>query len=303
LLPEIRFRTKITAAELEQKKGKMLQPADVNFLLCGPCRVLKPDGKPLCVYLPASVPPNMRAESWEILHTLRGSYTDNRGMASGTPRIDSGATQQQRSRARLVDSAIAGAFDPSGPKQYCRLTAWTGQETARWQGLWPLFQHISGQLQQHVPERYAVQARQAARTAPEWLVPGTPFTTITINNTYETAVHTDKCDLEAGFSTLAVFRAGAYTGGWICFPEYRLAADMQDGDLLLMDAHEWHGNTPFSPQPAREHNGRLSTDPGYERISVVCYFRTNMVKCGSAADEAAKARMYADNRNAALVGE
>jgi hypothetical protein len=78
---------------------------------------------------------------------------------------------------------------------------------------------------------------------------------------------------------------------------------MQDGDVLLMDAHEWHGNTVFDPDPPRNEHGRLLENPGFERISLVSYFRTNMVKCGTAQDEAERAQVLADNRNAALVGE
>jgi hypothetical protein len=70
-----------------------------------------------------------------------------------------------------------------------------------------------------------------------------------------------------------------------------------------MDAHAWHGNTPFDPMPDYDVSGRLSKDPGFERISIVSYFRTNMVNCGSAQDEAERERIYAENRAQALVGE
>ena len=194
-------------------------------------------------------------------------------------------------------------MDPAGPEQYCRLTAWTGRENDHWRELWPLFKRIDNLFKEHVPDRYVAQASQAVNTEREWLVPGTSFTTITVNNTYATAVHTDKGDLETGFSTLACLREGEFEGGWICFPEFRVGADLQDGDLLLMDAHAWHGNTPLSPEPERNVDGRLVEDPGYERISIVSYFRTNMVNCGTAADEDARRRIYAENRASALVGE
>ena len=82
------------------------------------------------------------------------------------------------------------------------------------------------------PERFAEQMKHIRRTHPEWVIAGTPFTTVTVNNTYSTGVHKDQGDLEEGFSTLVVFREGHYEGGWLCFPEYRLGVDMQDCDLL-----------------------------------------------------------------------
>lgn len=297
---EVRVRSKISDEELEQKVGKCLLTSDVNVLLTGPTRVLMPDGRPLCVYLPGAISSELRADAYPILHTLKNSYTSNRGLASGSERFK-GASQ--RTYAKAVDSAIVGSFDAMGPKQYCRLTAWTGKETEAWRGLWPFLERIAELLAEHVPARHAAQAREAARTAPEWVIPGTPFTTVTVNNTYTTGVHQDKGDLDEGFSTLAVLRDGEFSGGWLCFPEYRVAVDMQDRDVLLMDAHAWHGNTLFDPAPERDLNGRLVGDPGFERISVVSYFRTAMTKCGSAEDEAARARAYAENRNAALVGE
>lgn len=297
---ELRARNRISAEEMSAKEAKMLKPSDISVMLTGPARVLKPDGKPLCVYLPGAISPELREQSYPTLHSLKGSYTSNRGYASGSERKESVG---QRTYARLVDSAIAGAFEATGPKQYCRLTAWTGREMESWKGLWPLLGFIANALQEHVPERYAAQVREATRTSPDWVIPGTPFTTVTINNTYSTAVHTDKGDLDSGFSTLAVFRRGDFSGGWLCFPEYRVGVDMQDGDLLLMDAHDWHGNTPLEPEPERNVRGLLVGDPGFERISVVSYFRTKMTKCGDAKTEAERQEQYAENRNRALVGE
>ena len=60
-------------------------------------------------------------------------------------------------------------------------------------------------------------------------------------------------------------------------PEYRIAIDLQDGDLVLMDAHQYHGNTQLELQ---------SEDA--ERISLVLYYRTEMLACGTLMDEATK---------------
>jgi hypothetical protein len=193
-----------------------------------------------------------------------------------------------RTRTALVSSAIIGAVDPQGQTRYCPLTAWTGAETERFRELWPLFQAIADHFKRHVPDRYAAQMERTRDTRPEWVIAGTPFTTVTVNNTYPTGVHKDAGDLHEGFSTIGCLRRGAYTGGRLCFPEYRVAVDLQDGDLILMDAHEWHGNTAITKE---------SDDA--ERISVVCYYRTNMQHCGSADEEYQRALQVADRRNAA----
>ena len=54
-------------------------------------------------------------------------------------------------------------------------------------------------------------------------------------------------------------------------PEYRVAVNVRPGDLLLINNHEvMHGNTPIE-----------LLDDEAERISLVCYFRENMLQLGS----------------------
>lgn len=297
---EYRCRTKLAPEVMEGMVGKMLTSEDLLVQLRGAARVFKPDGTPLLVYLPKAISEKLREHSYPILHHLKGSYTSNRGMASGAQRVK-GASKT--SYARSVDSAIVGSFDRSPRFNFCRLTAWTGSEMEQWRGLWPLLEEVARLMELHVPDRFANQAREAARTSPEWVIPGTPFTTVTVNNTYATGLHTDKGDLDSGFSTIVAFREGEFQGGTLCFPEYGVGVDLQDRDLILMDAHEWHGNIEFDPKPVRDIGGRLVEDPGFERISMVSYFRTSMVECGSAEDEAQRQATFRENRNAALLGE
>lgn len=280
---DLRLRSWIPDEELEAKKGKILTPGDYNLLLTGPAKVRKADGSPLCVYVPG-VLAQLLGGAYPVLHGLRSIQTDNRGLASGSGRERRG--DQARTRSRRVRSAIIGAVDPGGQQRYCRLTAWTGEHVPEWEQLRPLLQEVTRLFAQLVPERYAVQAAAAAATRPEWVVPGTPFTTLTVNNTYATGVHQDAGDLAEGFSTLAVCRRGSYSGGVLVFPRWRVGVDMHDGDLLLMDAHEWHGNTDLEPH-----------DEAAERISLVSYFRTKMQACGTTDEELAKAVEGADRRS------
>jgi hypothetical protein len=282
---DLRIRSRVSGAELDDKIGKVCTDDDYNVLLTRDTLVRKPDGTILCIYRKHAFPPALLEASYPTLHSLRSEKTTNRGLASGTPRVRMYAGS--RTYTKPTSSAIIGAYNRSSPYHFCRLTAWTGRETERFAELRPLFQAIGQEFAALVPDRYAAQMAQVARTEPDWVIPGTPFTTITVNNTYPTGVHTDKGDLEAGFSNLTVLRRGTYSGGIFLFPEYRVGVDMQDGDLLLMDAHEWHGNTTLTP---------LSEDA--ERISVVAYYRTKMVACGTAEAEAQRAQQLADTQTA-----
>jgi hypothetical protein len=89
-----------------------------------------------------------------------------------------------------------------------------------------------------------------------------------------TAVHKDSGDLPQGFGNLCIYREGKYKGGFFCLPQYRIAIDLKNRDMLFVDVHKWHGNTPFNA---------VSEDA--LRIAFVMYYREYMYKCKSPAEE------------------
>lgn len=294
---DLRLRTKVHPDELQAKVGKVLTPDDYNLLLTRDARIRKPNGDLLCVYRRGVFPPELLTASYPTLHELRKVHTDNRGAASGTRRL-ARAVGTTRTQSKPISSAVVGAIEATGAYKFCRLTAWTGRETAQFADLWPLFRTIGDEFARLVPDRHAAQMAHVRRTQPEWVIPETPFTTITVNNTYPTGVHTDKGDLHEGFSNLTVLRRGSYSGGVFVFPEYRIGVDMADGDLLLMDAHEWHGNTAIKKAPCTCDGQGACGGCQAERISIVCYFRSKMVECGTWDQEHAKALARAEKRTA-----
>lgn len=272
-------------------------PQTFRGITIGPqaVKLLKPSGKPLAIYLPGYMARHTSDEAtYAILDAMgRTGKTGNRGAAGATPQLPRG--KQLRSYAVPIHSNIMGAFEPSGLYKTCRLTVYTAAHMEDWKALEPALQDVAAALQEHVPDRYAKQAEQAARTLPEWVIPGTPFTTVTVNHSYPTGVHTDKGDLDAGFSAIFAARRGHYTGGELCFPQYGVAVDLQDGDLILMDAHDYHGNTAMTCACGNDIRKPCKVC-GAGRVSVVTYFRTKMPECGSAEAEVAKAAARAERR-------
>jgi hypothetical protein len=307
---EYRCRTKRSDEWVDRYKGAAVNPEMLAVKLEGPARVLKPNGKPLIVYLPGAAK-DVATETYPEFTKIR-MPTDNRGLASGGERA---VTRGSGTRSRTVPvmSAILGSFEAVGANRYCRLTAFTARQTEEWHALRPYFTRIAELFAEHVPDRYAAQMEAVNASAPDWVIPGTPFSTITVNNTYPTGIHTDSGDLDAGFSTLGCIRRGAYTGGWLTFPQYGVCADMQDGDVVLMDAHEWHGNTPMAcaacgetlRKPGHECANQAGPGTGFvapERISVVSYFRTKITTCDSMAAENDKRAALQQNRAAKALG-
>lgn len=302
-LMEYRIRNKRSDEWVSKYRGARVAESMINLKLEAAARIIKPNGKPLCVYLPGAMTEasNLTRDQFSAIRMT----TTNRGYASGAERFKKEG--QSRGDTPPIMSSILGSFDKVGSQPFCRLTAFTAQQVEKWADLLPYFERVAELFETNVPERYAAQMVAVQNANPDWVISGTPFTTITVNNTYPTGIHTDKGDLDEGFSTLGVMRKGVYEGGWLTFPQYGVAADMQDGDLILMDAHDWHGNLPLAcpacgellrkPEHACEGN-----DTRPERVSVVCYFRTDIVECGSLAEEQAKRLEYQEKRAAKNLG-
>ena len=274
---ELRLRSKISQEELKQKVCKILTDEDYNLLIHKDTTIRGINGEILAVYQRNVIPEDIVNNTYPVLHDLKKYQTNNRTLASGLPQYkrDTGGTRTDT--IKPIASTTIGNFDPKQNTPYCRLTAWSGKETEKYEELFPLFQFIGKEMERVAPKRYKAQMEFVNRTHPDWVIPNTPFTTITVNNSYPTGVHTDKGDLDEGISTLAVITKGEYKGGYLTLPEYRIAFNVGHRDLLIFNAHEWHGNTKLN---------MLSDDA--ERISVVCYYRENMVDCDSMEEEEQK---------------
>ena len=173
--------------------------------------------------------------------------------------------------ANGVFSGIAGWFDRYPRIPYGRATSYTARHPDKFAKAFPFLQQLAVGFKQLLPKRYAAQMAAASKIDQGFLVPETPFTTITVNKTFRTAAHYDAGDLNEGLSNLLTLsNDGKYTGGYLIAPEYRVAVNVRPGDLLLINNHEvMHGNTP------------IVCEEGSERISLVCYFREKMLELGS----------------------
>jgi hypothetical protein len=170
-----------------------------------------------------------------------------------------------------VNSGIAGWFDRYPRIPYGRATSYTRDNFEKFKMSYPFLQQLAVGFKDLLPERYSNQMSAANKLDSRYLVPETPFTTITVNKTFRTAAHYDAGDLTTGLSNLLTLsNDGKYTGGYLIAPEYRIAVNPRPGDLLLINNHEvMHGNTP------------IVCEEGSERISLVVYFREKMLELGS----------------------
>ena len=174
--------------------------------------------------------------------------------------------------ANGVMSGIAGWFDRYPRIPFGRATSYTAREPEKFAMAYPFLQSLAKGFKDLLPWRYNNQMEAAKKLDPRFLVPETPFTTVTVNRSFRTACHFDAGDLTSGLSNLLTLtNNGNYKGCHLVAPEYRVAVNPRPGDLLLINNHEvMHGNTQIE-----------LLDEEAERISLVVYFREKMLELGS----------------------
>ena len=148
----------------------------------------------------------------------------------------------------------------------CRTTAFTSQQVEKWDNVQPLINDIDKQFKKLIPKNHRIQYKRAHET--DYVIGNTAFSTVTINHNWRTALHRDAGDLKEGFGNLVILEEGKYDGGYLGFPQFKVAVDPRNGDFLAMDVHEWHCNTKIKP---------ISKD--YTRLSIVAYLRDKMINC------------------------
>lgn len=190
--------------------------------------------------------------------------------------------------AQSVYSGIAGWYDRYPRIPFLRATSYTRDNPEKFSMAYPFLQELNQGFRSLLPERWKAQREAANKIDKNFLVPDTVFTTITVNRSFRTAAHLDAGDLDAGFSNLLVVGNGEYTGGYLVFPEYRIAVNVRPGDLLLVANHNViHGNTPIV----------LNDVPDADRISLVCYFREGILDGGEYEYEQLREQFVVDRRS------
>lgn len=289
-VPVIMLRARVPDSSIAKRKSTPVTEDDYVALLTGDCDVYRPDGQLLCMLRKGAMSREVTERAHGQLRHLATKYgSDNRASYAGYA-IKSHITVTGKSQNRTVDangksvtvpSAIAGYFDPSGRYRFCRETAFVANEVERWVDVLPLISEAGELFKEYLPKKWKIQNDYADGCSDDFRITGTPFSTITVNRNIAGTVHQDAGDLKTGFGLISCHRRGYYTGGHLVFPQYRVAVDLEDRDLILFNPHDWHGVTKLS-------NAYDATNG--ERITVVYYFREKLSKCGSAVEELAKAK-------------
>jgi hypothetical protein len=262
---------------VDQLIQRNIQPTsddfDPSLVITDYCTVLKPDGTVLLKLLPAALPLPYVVAAFEAFHDrLNPTRHSFRAAISNS--------------ANTGSEGVLGFMDPVYPFNYCRSTALTNDHLAEFQDSLPMIRSAGDLFAEHMPERYAAQLAVCSATKQDYVIPSTPFTTVTINRDVTAVYHKDSGDLKAGFGVIATTWASkvddrwrvvaepSADGGYLVFPKYRLAVKVRTQDLLLCDVHECHGVTKITGIPGE-----------WARLSFVFYCRERIVACDSPENE------------------
>jgi len=264
----LKLKRVLTPAQGDALHKKFLTNDDYQILINYDCDGYDLNGKLLFRYRKNAIPMDVLKSGVEAFKDSI-QLTDGRGSASGSShkRIRKDGSVSNITVGNKVYSGNVGFMDAGAMVHYCRKTAFARDYFDKFTEGIPFVQHIDKLYQELCPDHYAKQKAIAEGTNRNYVIGDTAFTTVTVNRNFATAVHKDGGDYPEGFGNLIVYREGHYEGSYFCLPEYGIAIDMQNQDVLFADVHSWHGNTPYE-----------NTSEDFMRIAFVMYYREYMYK-------------------------
>jgi hypothetical protein len=249
---------------MKKLENTFLKPSQIDTILRDDATVYTDDGKLLLLFRKKKLTGGQ--EFYDVISDYMKKHpSTNRGTASGS-------TSKNTRDNPKIQTTITGYFDRWSPiHKYLfkkkgiatplevRETAFLSDHPEKFDKMVPFIEQVDRLYKKYLPQYYEKQYKKAKQT--HFKIADTAFTTITTNINFQTTLHKDKGDDEDGFGNLAVIEKGKYTGGETCLPQYGIGVDVREGDILLMDVHQWHANLP------------IKLEKGAERMSVVCYLR------------------------------
>jgi hypothetical protein len=272
------LKIQMTPKKAETLKAKFLDDNCYDTLIQEDCDAYDINGNLLFRFRKNVIPFDLLKSGYDAFKgAIKKSH--GRGLASGEYHnvIKKDGTLSKFDISPTVDSGNVGFMDARpgiGITAVCRKTAFAQDYFDKYKQGIPFVNCIDNYYQALCPEHYKKQIAIANGTNSNYRIGKTSFTTVTVNKNFQTAVHKDGGDFPQGFGNLCVYREGTYDGCYFVLPEYRVAIDLQNGDILFTDVHKFHGNTPFK-----------NTSEDYLRVSFVMYYREMMYKCKQPINE------------------
>ena len=297
--------------EVSKMEGHFVSIDHCNIIIDYDCDVYDRDtGKPLLKFRKNALSTENTQSAFNNLKKKAQDWANNRGSSSGQLNVKENLVWDKtivngdgtpidpevprysahyllkdgkvsaRSVSVAAQSNAIGFYDTGRPK--CRETTFTRNQVGKWKRCIPFIKEVDGVFKRSMPREYSKQHNYGHMRS-ELMIEDTAFSTVTINWNFRTAVHKDVGDYRKGFGVLAILEEGKYGGGYTIFPRYGIAFDARQGDVAMMNVHEWHCNSEL-----RIHNGvytekaptHTATKDG-GRLACVFYLREKIALCPS----------------------
>lgn len=281
----------------ERWMGKFLDDTVFDTLITEDTDAYSLNGQLLFRFRKNAIPLDVLKEGYEGMK-VGVRLTEARGTAAGESfkRIRTDGSVTNTTVNNRVETGAMGYMDKNAMVRYCRQTAFTTEYFKEFQRGIPFVRRVDELYKELCPTHFFRQLNIARGTNRNYVIEDTAFTTVTVNRNFQTAVHKDSNDFPRGFGNLIVYREGEnWSGSYFCLPQYRVAVDLRNTDILFVDVHKWHGNTPFhnfNPAPTPFSHSKLNPlkDMYHEggtdlRFSFVLYYREFMITCKQPSEE------------------
>lgn len=175
--------------------------------------------------------------------------SNNRNITSSAQRQQITSSCPGKTKKMFCTSGIVGYYDkiPEGWKKDIpfywggRQTRYTRDKPEQFKKIEKMASLVEKIYKKSCPDFYKKHKKESDKILPEFKIGKTVFTTGTVNKNTRSIAHRDKSDLEGVLSCLICL--GKNFKCKLGFPEYKVAVNLQAGDLILMDSKEIHCNT------------------------------------------------------------
>ena len=171
-------------------------------------------------------------------------------------------------------SGIAGYYDYAGsPVEFkCRRTSFTHEVADRWKGVFPLVEYANAMYRAAFPIRHNAQFSAMPHLV---RIRNSAFSTLTINQRFRTARHTDAGDFDQGLGLLTVLE-GEFRGMHLGLPDFGVCVELLPTDLLFFNTHYFHCNTELELLSGPQTTSGTYVPLNWNRLTCVFYYRANL---------------------------
>jgi hypothetical protein len=272
-----RFELKSRPYDLAALQRQIAKETDAEKWCTEP-GVYHVDGRPAIIY--GRLPTHSSDRTLWAVSSIPFTQ-EKRTVAGGN--IKSGVRIATSKKDGLGKSCIFGFRPPIAYNPFGAIpgpTALTKSYPAQYEELCRLGRSLQEEYRAGAPGEFARHEAMLRDVIPEYIIPGTIFTSGIVNQNNALKYHFDKGNFEGVMSCMAVFRS-LTGGGHLVIPELGAGFTLDDHSYLLFDGQRYlHGVTPIHRMNKRSY-----------RYSVVFYSLRAMARCETQEKELRAARL------------